>query len=199
MLGQAIASRLARTAETPPTLPPPHDRAHVLEFIKGPMRAWLEQQALAIETISQAAAELPYYGKGVAAVEAGVAELRLVEAVRGGPIPDEFKKDRELENAYYASLDQMLDPRKDRGRDAALVGLKELALVGEIHDARVDRARTLLSRLYGGRRIDALDALLLPRSPGPRPRRWRSASPRASLRSTPASCSTSRPRRARAR
>jgi hypothetical protein len=141
----------------------------VLEFIKGPMRSWLEQQALAIETISHAAAELPYYGKGIAAVEAGVADLRLVEAVRGGPIPDEFKKDEELKNAYYASLDQMLDPRKDRGRDAALVGLKELALVGVIQDARVGRAREMLSRLYGGRRVDALDRMLVPPLPKPAP------------------------------
>jgi hypothetical protein len=169
LLGQAISARLARTAQNPPTLAPPHDRARVLEFVKGPMRAWLEQQALAIETISHAAAELPYYGKGIAAVEAGVADLRLVEAVRGGPIPDEFKKDEELKNAYYGSLDQMLDPRKDRGRDAALVGLKELALVGVIRDGRVDRARTMLSRLYGGRRIDALDALLLPPVARPAP------------------------------
>ena len=165
MLGQAIAGRLARTAHDPPTLPLPHDKAHVLAFVKGPMFAWFEQQALAIESISQAAAELPYYGKGIAAVEAGVADLRLVEAVRGGPVPDEFKKDEELRNIYYGNLDQLLDPRKDRGHDAALVGLKELSLVGVIRDARVDRARVMLSRLYGGRRIDALDTLLLPQLP----------------------------------
>jgi hypothetical protein len=169
MLGQAVASRLARTAQNPPTLAPPHDRAHVLEFIKGPIRTWLEQQALAIETISHAAAELPYYGKGIAAIEAGIADLRLVEAVRAVPIPDEFKKDEELRSAYYGSLDQMLDPRKDRGRDAALVGLRELALVGAIRDTRVHRARELLSRLYGGRRIDALDALQLPSLPAAPP------------------------------
>src|SRR5262249_27221427 len=44
----------------------------------------------------------------------------------------------------------------------ALVGLRELALGGVIRDGRVDRARAALSRLYGGRRIDALDPLLLP-------------------------------------
>jgi hypothetical protein len=165
MLGHAVSARLARAAQNPPKLAPPHDRARVLEFVKGPMRSWFEQQALAIETISQAAAELPSYAKGIAAIEAGIADLRLVEAARGAPIPDEFKKDKELENAYYGSLDTWLDPRKDRGRDAALVGLRELALAGVIHDARVDRARTLLSRLYGGRRIDALDTLLLPALP----------------------------------
>jgi hypothetical protein len=165
LLGEAIASRLARAAKSPPELAPPHDRPRVLEFTRGPMRAWFEEQARAIEDVAQAAAELPYYAKGIAAIEAGIADLRLVEAARSAPIPDEFKNDEELRNTYYGSLDQWLDPRKDRGRDAALVGLKELSLAGVIHDARVDRARAMLSRLYGGRRVDALDALLLPALP----------------------------------
>ena len=165
LLGQAIASRLARAAHGAPTLPKPHDRARVLEFVKGPMKAWFDQQARAIEDVSRAAAELPYYGKGISAIEAGIADLRLVEAARGAPIPDEFAKDDELKNAYYGSLDQWLDPRKDRGRDAALVGMKELALVGALHDPRVDRARVMLSRMYGGRRMDALDVLVVPPLP----------------------------------
>lgn len=162
ILGQAIAARLARAAQDPPKLPPPHDRKHVAEFVKGPMKLWFDEQARVIELIARDAAELPGYAKGVAAVEAGVADLRLVEAARGAPIPEEFARDAELKNAYYGSLDQWLDPRKDRGRDAALVGLKELALAGVIRDGRVDRARALLSKMYGGRRIDALDGLLLP-------------------------------------
>jgi hypothetical protein len=91
-----------------------------------------------------------------------MAELRIVEAVRGAPVPAEFANDSERANIYYAQLDQVLDPRKDRGRDATLVGLRDLAQAGVLHDARIVRARTLLSRLYGGRRIDALDALLVP-------------------------------------
>ena len=165
LLGQAVASRLSRAAHDPPALALPHDRVRVLSFVKGPMRDWFDEQSRAIEEVSQAAAELPYYGKGIAAIEAGIADLRLVEAARSAPIPDEFARDDELKNAYYGSLDQWLDPRKDRGRDAALVGLKELALVGVLHDARVDRARVMLSRMYGGRRVDALDGLLLPPLP----------------------------------
>lgn len=165
LLGQAVASRLSRTALHAPTLAPPFDKPRVLEFVHGPMAEWFREQSLAIEEVSRAAAELPYYGKGIAAIEAGVADLRLVEAVRAAPIPDEFTRDPELRSAYYGSLDEWLDPRKDRGRDATLVGLRELSLVGVIHDSRVDRARTLLSRMYGGRRIDALDALLLPSLP----------------------------------
>jgi hypothetical protein len=165
VLGHAIVSRLARTAQNPPTLAPPYTKPRVLDFTRGPLRAWFEMEAGAIEEVSRAASDLPYYAKGIAAIEAGVADLRLVEAARNAPIPDEFARDEELRNVYYASLDQWLDPRKDRGRDAALVGLKELALVGIIHDSRVDRARALLSRMYGGRRIDGLDALLLPPLP----------------------------------
>jgi hypothetical protein len=162
LLGLSIASRLARTANTPPKLSPPFSRARVDEFIKGPMWAWFTAQAEVIQQISQEAAALPGYARGLAAVEAGVAELRIVEAVRSAPLPDEMAKDRDLQTQYYGTLDQALEPRKDRGRDAALVGLRELAIVGLIRDARVDRARAMLSRLYGGRRIDALDALLLP-------------------------------------
>jgi hypothetical protein len=165
LLGQAIASRLARAGHGMPALAPPHDKARVIEYRKTKLGPWFEEQARAIQEVSRAAADLPYYGKGIAAVEAGIADLRLVEAARSAPIPDEFAKDEELRNAYYGSLDQWLDPRKDRGRDAALAGLKELSLVGVLHDARVDQARMLLSRLYGGRRVDALDTLLVPPLP----------------------------------
>lgn len=162
ILGQAIAARLSRTAHGAPAMKPPFDKARVLEFLKGPMIAWVTDQARIIDALSRSAVELPAYGKGVAAVEAGVADLRVVEAMREAPIPEEFHKDKELKDAYYSSLDQILGPRKDRGRDAALVGLKELALYGVINDGRVGRARALLSKLYGGRRIDAFDGMILP-------------------------------------
>ncbi|MEO5730844.1 MAG: hypothetical protein ABI134_18325 [Byssovorax sp.] len=165
LLGIAIASRLARTAQSAPTLAPPFTRPRVVEFTGGPMRTWISEQATAIQAVSQAAVELSYYGKAITAIEAGTAEMRLVESARNAPVPVDIAKDLELRNQYYATLDQALDPRKDRGRDAALVGLREMALVGAIHDARVDRARVLLARLYGGRRIDVLDALLLPALP----------------------------------
>ncbi len=162
LIGLAIASRLARAGQNPPELKPPYDKPRVLEFIKGPMGKWFSDQAHVVEELSQEARELTYYAQGIAAIESGMADLRLVEAVRAAPIPSEFSKDAELKNVYYASLDQMLDPRKDRGRDAALVGLKQFALVGALDDKRVAAARAMLSRLYGGRKVDALDGLLLP-------------------------------------
>jgi len=165
LLGLSISSRLARAAQSPPVLAPPYTRPRVLEFTNGPMKTWFSEQAIAIESTSLTAKELSYYGKAITAIEAGTAEMRLVESVRNAPLPVELAKDADLKNQYYATLDQALDPRKDRGRDAALVGLREMALVGAIHDARVDKARVLLARLYGGRRIDALDGLLLPALP----------------------------------
>jgi len=162
LLGRAIASRLARAATDPPKLAPPYTVERVKEFTYGPMANWVVDQAQVIQQVSQDAVELPSYAKGMTAIEAGVADLRLVEAVRSAPLPEEYAKDPERQNVYYGALDQTLEPRKDRGRDAALRGLSELALAGVIRDARVDRARSLLTRLYGGRRIDALDPLLLP-------------------------------------
>lgn len=162
LLGHAVAARLARAGQGAPTLAPPFDKARVLAFHTGPLAAWFTQQAVLVHEISRAAAELPYYAQGIAAIEAGMADLRVVEAMRAAPIPDEFQKDEALKNEYYGALEQRLDARKDRGRNAALAGLRQLALVGIIHDARVDRARAMLSRMYGGRRVDALDTLILP-------------------------------------
>jgi hypothetical protein len=160
--GLALAARLARTGSAPPKLSPPYDKKRVQEFVAGPMSTWMNEQAAAIQELSNEGAKLSYYGRGLVALEAGSSDLRVVEAVRSVPLPAEIAKDQELKNIYYAQLDQALDPRKDRGRDAALVGLRDFAQVGVLRDARLDTARGQLSRLYGGRRIDALDGLVLP-------------------------------------
>lgn len=165
LFGQALAARLARTAMNPPTMTPPFERKRVGEFLKGPMLAWMTDQARLIEEIGKIGAELPFYARGVVAVEAGMADMRVVEVVRGAPVPKEIGDDEELRNVYYGQLDQQLEPRKDRGRDAALVGLRDFAVGGVIKSSRVDKARALLSKLYGGRRIDTLDGILLPALP----------------------------------
>jgi hypothetical protein len=117
------------------------------------------EQASAIDALSAPAADLSGLARAVVAVEAGMADLRLVDRIRSAPTPSAW--DKELKAVYEAALDEALEPRKTRGRDAALVGLADFAAAGIVQDARVDRARALLSKLYGGRRIDALDALLL--------------------------------------
>ena len=167
LFGLALAARLSRTVADPPKASPPFDKAHVIAFIKGPLGAWIATQAKLVEDLSTQASHLRGYGRAVAAVEAGLADLRFVDVVRAVPVPDAIGTDPELKGVYEASLDQMLEPRKERGRDAVLVGLKDLAALGVVKDRRVAAAREVLGKLYAGRRIDALDALLLPPIPPP--------------------------------
>jgi hypothetical protein len=163
LLGLGFAARLARATGTPPVAPKPLDRPKLKAFLKGPMRMWLDGAARSLQSLSAEGSKLPYYGKALVAIEAGLAEMRMVDAVRSAPLPDDLAKDAEFKDIYYAALDEALDPRKTRGRDAALVGLGIFAYMGAIDDPRVAKARALIGKLYGGRRIDALDAITLPK------------------------------------
>lgn len=160
LVGFSLAGKLARTANAPPAMGALREKEKVKAFVSGPLKTWLLEQSTAIEVLSSGAAGLSGYARGVAAIEAGIAELRLVDKMRSAPVPATW--DPELKAIYEAALDEALEPRKKRGRDAALVGMSDFARVGILRDARLDRARVLLSKLYGGRRIDALDGLLLP-------------------------------------
>lgn len=160
LIGFSLAGKLARTASAPPAMGALRDKEKVKAFIGGPLKTWLLEQSTAIELLSSGAAGLSGYARGVAAIEAGIAELRLVDKMRSAPVPATW--DPELKAIYEAALDEALEARKKRGRDAALVGMSDFARVGILRDARLERARTLLTKLYGGRRIDALDGLLLP-------------------------------------
>jgi hypothetical protein len=162
LFGLALAGRLARTATKAPELKPPYDKDTVKAYIDGPMGAWVREQAAAIQSIAELGAKLRYYGKAVVAVEAGMADMRFIVAARQVPVPDEIARFDEAKEKYYQNLELSLDARKKRGRDAALVGLGELAQVGVVRDPRVVRARELLSSMYGGAPIDALDPLRLP-------------------------------------
>jgi len=165
LIGIGLGARLSRLVHEPPRLEPPFRKERFRDFFKSKLAPWIAGQARAIHDIAAGGAKLHGYGEGVVAVEAGMADMRFVEVVRKVPLPDELAKDKAFADVYYGSLDQALEPRKDRGRDAALVGLKQLAAVGVLRDARVREARAMLSRLYGGRRIDALDGLMLPPLP----------------------------------
>jgi hypothetical protein len=159
-LGLSLASKLSRTAANAPVMKDASDKQKVKAFIQGPLRQWMVEQATAIDTLSVPAGELTGLARGVVAIEAGMADLRLVDRIRSAPTPSTW--DKELKAIYEAALDEALEPRKTRGRDAALVGLADFAAAGVVQDPRVERARALLSKLYGGSRIDALDGLLLP-------------------------------------
>jgi hypothetical protein len=168
--GLSLAAKLSRLVREPPRAQPPYTKERVRAFVSGTMAQWVTEQAQAIQALALEGSRLSSYGKGVVAIEAGLADMRFVEAFREVPLPQEYVDDAELTEAYYASLDQALEPRKLRGRDAALVGLRALADLGTLRDPRVSRARELLSRLFNGRRIDALDGLLLPPLPAPDPK-----------------------------
>jgi len=162
LVGLALAARLARAARQPPTAKPPFTKQRVIEHVKGPMGAWVREQATAIEDIASRGAKLRGYGKAVVAIEAGMAEMRFVLAAREVPVPEEIAKFPEAAETYYQNLELTLDARKQRGRDAALVGLGELAQQGVIVDPRLARARDMLAQVYGGSIIKTLDALALP-------------------------------------
>ena len=162
LLALAVAGRLSRLVQKAPELSPPFDKAHFMEFFGATLKPWIISQTGAIHDLAQAGPRLSPYAKGVIAIEAGLADMRFVSVVRRVALPKEMSDDPEVRDAYYAALDEALEPRKARGRDAALVGLRELSNEGVLVDARVDRARALLSEVFAGRRIDALDQLLLP-------------------------------------
>jgi hypothetical protein len=164
LVGLALAARLRRLADDAP-IPAALDRSAYLAHFETVLRPWVLEQARAIQEVSLSAAALQGYGKAVAAVEAGMADMRFVEVARAVPLPDEMAADSEVRDEYYAELDASLEPRKARGRDAALVGLTEFAALGVLRHDSVVRARALLSQVYGGRRIDALDQLMLPALP----------------------------------
>lgn len=162
LIALAAGARLARLVHQAPELPPPFDKPHFMEFFQTTLKPWIVTQAQAIHELSLSGARLSPYAKGVVAIEAGLADMRFVSVVRQVALPKEMNEDVEVRETYYAALDEALEPRKARGRDAALVGLREFASVGILVDSRVERARALLSEVYSGRRIDALDRLLLP-------------------------------------
>jgi hypothetical protein len=162
LIALAAGGRLARLVHQAPELSPPFDKPHFLDFFQATLKPWIVTQAQAIHDLSLSGARLSPYAKGIVAIEAGLADMRFVSVVRKVALPKEMSDDAEVRETYYAALDEALEPRKARGRDAALVGLREFASVGILVDSRVERARALLSEVYAGRRIDALDKLLLP-------------------------------------
>ncbi|NOU34049.1 MAG: hypothetical protein HOO96_39665 [Polyangiaceae bacterium] len=165
MVGQSLASLLRRTSDSAPIMKAPFTKERVLAFIKTELGPWVTTQAATIEKLSQASTSLDGFGLGVAAIESGNADLRLGEIIREAPVPDDFRKDPELLHIYQTQLDGYLEPRVRRGRDAALVGLRKFADVGIFQSERLSRAQGLLSKMYAGRRIDALSSVLLPQAP----------------------------------
>ncbi len=161
LIALGVGARLHRTVREPPLPQASFDKPAFLKFFKAELGPWILAQAHAIDVLSKVGPRLNGYGKAIVALEAGLADMRFVSVARSVQLPEEMKNDPELREAYLVSLEQALEPRIARGRDAALVGLGELSRLGVLNDARLSDARALLSSLFAGRRIDALDGLLL--------------------------------------
>lgn len=163
LVGQSLGSKLSRTVIGQPTLKPPYSKADTQKFLSTKLAPWAQAQALLVQQLSSLGASLSGAGQAVLAVEAGRADLRFVEVARQVPTAPEFQKDPELRQIYESALEQALEPRKARGRDATLVGLRIFGDYGVISGSpRMQHARELLASMYGGRRVDALDALMIP-------------------------------------
>jgi hypothetical protein len=161
LVALGVGARLNRSVRGAPLPKPPFTKAEFFEHFKKTLRPWIVEQAHAVDVLSQVGPRLSGYGKAVVALEAGLADMRFVTVARSIDLPAEMKADPEVRETYLVALEQALEPRVARGRDAALVGLGELSRQGVTRDERLREARRLLSELYAGRRIDALDGLLL--------------------------------------
>jgi hypothetical protein len=165
LVALGVGARLYRSVRQPPLPRPPFDKPTFVKHFKEVLSPWIVQQAHAVDVLSQIGPRLTGYAKAVVALEAGLADMRFVSIARAIELPAEMKNDPEIRETYLVSLEQALEPRVARGRDAALVGLLELSRQGIVTDRRLNEARALLSQLFAGRRIDALDTLLLPAFP----------------------------------
>ncbi len=162
LVALGVGARLYRSMRDAPLPRPPFSKDQFLKHFKEVLSPWMADQAHAVETLSRLGPRLNGYAKAVVALEAGLADMRFVGVARAIELPAEMKADAEVRETYLVALEQALELRVTRGRDAALVGLGELSRLGITSDARLKDARQLLSELYAGRRIDALDKLQLP-------------------------------------
>jgi hypothetical protein len=161
LVALGLGARLARLAHSPPQAPKERTRDALDKYFKEELFPWISEQAQAIFEMASQGTHLSGYARGIVAIEAGSADMRFVEIARNAPLAEEIAAHQEAKDLYYATLDERLEPRKARGRDAALAGLREMARLGVRSSRRVEEARALLSKVYGGRRVNALDTLLV--------------------------------------
>ena len=164
LLALGVSGRLSRLVDAPPAAPKATTRQEMEQYLTGQLFPWATEQAKAIGELSRAGAKMRGYARGVVAIEAALADLRFVEMARALPLPAEMQAP-DVQAEYYAALDEALEPRKDRARDAALVGLGELSALGVLDSPRLLQARQVIARVFAGNRIMALDTLLVPPAP----------------------------------
>ncbi|MET0411810.1 MAG: hypothetical protein ABW217_10975, partial [Polyangiaceae bacterium] len=92
--GLALAAQLSRLVRDPPRIEQP-SKEQFEAYFKDQLTPWIFQQAHMVHRLSQSAARLAGYGRAVAAVEAGIADMRFVEVVRDVPLPTTMAADAE--------------------------------------------------------------------------------------------------------
>jgi len=162
LVALGLGARLRRLAVDQPAPPKERSKEALDTYFKEALFPWISSQAKAIFEMARQGTALSGYARGVVAIEAGNADMRFVEIAREVPVSDDIEKEQEAKDLYYVTLDEQLEPRKARGRNAALVGMREMARIGVRGGERLSSARSLLSRAYGGRRVNALDTLMVP-------------------------------------
>ncbi len=165
--GFAVAAKLQRLIERPPQLAEPYTRERFQAFFDQEMTPWVQGRLRAVYALARKGSKLQGYGRGIVAFASSVADARFVTFARSVPIPEELSEDPEVRDAYYAALDEALDPYKVRSRDAGLVALAEFYRVGILHSPRVALVRRALSMLFAGKPVGALDALWVPTDAAP--------------------------------
>ncbi|HEY5960453.1 MAG TPA: hypothetical protein VIV60_28060, partial [Polyangiaceae bacterium] len=125
--GLSLGARLIRTSDQPPQLTPPFSRENFQAFLKSSIAPWYVAQSKVVFDMASSGAKLSGYGKAIVALEAGLSDLRFVENMRKVSLPAEMTADREVVEVYQQSLEDALDPRKLRGRDAVLVAMINLS------------------------------------------------------------------------
>lgn len=159
LVGQAIAARQARLRGGPPALEAPFTQRRLDAHLTGPVRAWYRARSAAVQELTAAARTLVGYGRAIAMLESGRAELR-IDADGRMPAGD-VGRDDDLRNAYVNELAVVLAPNRERGLDASLEGLAAYATLGAIDDPRMWRGRKTLLKAHEPR-LESLAWLILP-------------------------------------
>ncbi len=167
LIALGLAGRLSRLVLAPPTVPPSSTKAALEQYLADQLFPWATEQARAIGDLSRAGAKMRGYARGIVAIEAALADLRFVEMARALPLPVEMQA-ADVQTEYYAALDLALEPRKDRARDAALVGLGEFSALGILRSARLAQARQVIARVFAGQSHRRTRPLARARRPGVR-------------------------------
>jgi len=132
----------------------PSTKEAVLKHIKGPIMDWIKKKRPAIERAQEEYLKIVQLQptpppRWVIAAGSQVGGLwgNFVREFRAAPIPAEMKRDTELRNTYYASLDEASEPDKQRAKGAFETCLK-YSVTYQFFDEYSRKCELWLSKTY---------------------------------------------------